>query len=122
MAAIAAQFGRSGGIIRQRYFTDPSEFGGLPEPVIVNATGFGAKALFGDDSLAPVRGQIAWFERAEGVPFAVSYRGVTAYRRGDVTLLQKRGETDDWGRGDTDETPREDEAREALATIAQVLP
>src|SRR5690606_7629701 len=49
-----------GGRIVQRTFHAPSELSELAEPVIVYCTGFGARALFGDDSLVPVGGQIAW--------------------------------------------------------------
>ena len=31
----------------------------LPEPVVVNCTGLGARALFGDDELLPCNGQFA---------------------------------------------------------------
>ncbi len=30
----------------------------LPQRVIVNCTGLGAKALFGDDELTPIKGQL----------------------------------------------------------------
>ena len=36
-----------------REFSDPKELQSLPQPVIVNCTGLGAKALFGDEELIP---------------------------------------------------------------------
>ncbi|RIJ32619.1 FAD-dependent oxidoreductase [Henriciella mobilis] len=36
-----------------------SDVEALPEPVIVNCTGLGARDLFGDESLVPIRGQLS---------------------------------------------------------------
>lgn len=48
----------AGGRIEVRAFTSAEELKTLPEPVIFNCTGLGAKALFADDALVPVRGQL----------------------------------------------------------------
>lgn len=47
-----------GGEIRVRRFDSPRDLMSLPEEVIVNCTGLGAKALFGDEELTPVKGQL----------------------------------------------------------------
>ncbi len=47
-----------GGNIYTRAFGAPRDFTSLPEPLVVNCTGMGAKRLFGDDELAPVKGQL----------------------------------------------------------------
>jgi D-amino-acid oxidase len=47
-----------GGTIRIRRFETPHEVAALEEPVIVNCTGLGAKALFGDPELVPLKGQL----------------------------------------------------------------
>jgi len=47
-----------GGRIVIRPFDTPSDLMSLPEPLIVNCTGLGAKALFGDEELVPVKGQL----------------------------------------------------------------
>lgn len=41
-----------------RKFETPRDVMALPESVIVNCTGLGAKALFGDDELVPLKGQL----------------------------------------------------------------
>ena len=41
-----------------RGFADKAELQALDAPLIVNASGLGAKALFGDSELVPVKGQI----------------------------------------------------------------
>lgn len=47
-----------GGKIEMRGFADKSELQELAAPLIVNASGIGAKALFGDAELVPVKGQL----------------------------------------------------------------
>jgi D-amino-acid oxidase len=50
-----AQFG---GRIVIRKFTEPRELLTLDEPVLVNCTGLGARELFGDQELVPLKGQL----------------------------------------------------------------
>ena len=47
-----------GGRIVIRTFETPRDLMSLVEPLIVNCTGLGAKALFGDQELVPVKGQL----------------------------------------------------------------
>jgi hypothetical protein len=47
-----------GGRIVIRSFETPRDLMSLAEPLIVNCTGLGAKALFGDQELVPVKGQL----------------------------------------------------------------
>ena len=47
----------AGGIIRQHTITDLAE-AALHAPVVINATGLGARDLAGDTSLTPIRGQL----------------------------------------------------------------
>ena len=47
-----------GGSISPRGFDSPRDFMSLPEPLIVNCTGLGAKKLFNDHELTPVKGQL----------------------------------------------------------------
>ena len=47
-----------GGRILVRSFDTPADLTVLPEPLIVNCTGLGARALFGDEELVPVKGQL----------------------------------------------------------------
>jgi glycine/D-amino acid oxidase-like deaminating enzyme len=41
-----------------RDFPDSARLQSLPEPVIVNCTGLGARTLFGDEELQPAKGQL----------------------------------------------------------------
>lgn len=47
-----------GGRVVVRSFDTPRDLVALPEPLVVNCTGLGAKALFGDPELTPVKGQL----------------------------------------------------------------
>ena len=48
----------SGVPVEVRAFRDAKDLLSLPEPVIVNCTGLGAKELFGDEVLTPIKGQL----------------------------------------------------------------
>ena len=52
------EFAARGGKIEVKSFGSPAELGGLAEPLLVNCTGLGAKALFGDEELMPIKGQL----------------------------------------------------------------
>ncbi len=47
-----------GGRIVVRRFDTPRDLMSLAEPIVVNCTGLGAKALFGDEELVPIKGQL----------------------------------------------------------------
>jgi len=89
-------FFREGGEIVTRDFTHARELAGLPERTIVNCTGYGARALFGDDSLIPVRGQIARLVPQPEVDYMVAWRGhnLMVVPRRDGLLVQAQGEHD----------------------------
>jgi glycine/D-amino acid oxidase-like deaminating enzyme len=91
-------FLREGGAIETREFVHPREFGGLREPVVVNCTGYGARALLGDESIVPVRGQTARLVPQPEVDYLLSYRGhnLVAIPRRDGVLLATQ-EANDFG-------------------------
>ena len=47
-----------GGHIIIRKFDSPRELAALREPIVINCTGLGAKDLFGDQELVPLKGQL----------------------------------------------------------------
>jgi glycine/D-amino acid oxidase-like deaminating enzyme len=55
---LVADFQAAGGIIETREFEKPGDIARLREKTVINATGYGARALFGDESVVPVRGQL----------------------------------------------------------------
>ena len=56
--ALMSDFQISGGHIVIRKFDTPKDIATLKEQIVVNCTGLGAKALFGDEELTPVKGQL----------------------------------------------------------------
>ena len=56
--ALMSNFVLFGGRIVIRKFDTPRHMAALEEPVIVNCTGLGSKALFDDQELIPVKGQL----------------------------------------------------------------
>ena len=64
----------AGGRIGLRTFATPQELLELDQPVIVNATGLGARALFGDSSVIPVKGQLTVLAPQPEVDYRVSAR------------------------------------------------
>ena len=95
-------FLREGGELEQREFTSPRQFAGLKERTIVNATGYGARALLGDESIVPVRGQTARLVPQPEVDYGLVYRGHNLFvaPRRDGILVQAQG-ADDFGNADT---------------------
>jgi D-amino-acid oxidase len=70
---------------------------GLDEAVVVNCTGIGAAALFADESLVPIKGQLAILEPQRAVDYAVKSTTEDLYmfsRRDGVVLggSHQRGE------------------------------
>lgn len=95
-------FLRAGGEIVQRTFEHPRQFAELHEKTIVNCTGYGARALLGDNSIIPVRGQITRLVPQAEVDYALVYRGHNLFMlsRRDTLLVQAQG-AHDFGNADT---------------------
>jgi len=114
-------FLREGGVIETREFTHPRQFAGLREPVVVNCTGYGARALLGDDSLVPVRGQTARLVPQPEVDYMVSDRGhnLVAIPRRDGLLVATQ-EPHDFGNADA--TIDRGVSERAVERLAQLFP
>lgn len=108
----------AGGRIETRVFNAPGELTQLKEPVIVNCTGYGARALWKDDSVVPVRGQISWLIPQAELHYGFYYRNVSVLPRRDGIVLQQVGDSEAFGYNDDREAPDLDETRTAVATIA----
>ena len=94
----------AGGRVETREFHSPEEVAALPEPVIINCTGYGARRLWSDESVVPVRGQIAWLIPQEGVHYGLQYKGVNVLARRDGIVVQPYA-SDEEGWNDTNEQP-----------------
>lgn len=80
-------------------FQDKEQLLTLPEPVLFNCTGLGAKALFGDDELMPSKGQLVFFPPDPDVDYLTIGGGSSnlyMFSRSDVLLLGGTGKIGDW--------------------------
>jgi glycine/D-amino acid oxidase-like deaminating enzyme len=114
---LMADFLAGGGRIEVAEFNSPSEFARLHERTVVNATGYGARALFRDESLAPVRGQLAHLIPQTDLHYGLVYRDVAFVPRRDGLVFQVLGTDDYYGYGDESTTPDRAEAELAVRTI-----
>ena len=110
----------AGGKIETREFHSPQELTQLPQKVIVNCPGYGGRALWGDESIIPVRGQIAWLIPQEGAQYGLTYKGLSMLSRRDGIVMQysKGGEDEGWN--DSNESPDRAYAEEGVNVLAEL--
>lgn len=108
----------SGGKIEAAEFHEPGELGRLPQRVVINATGYGARALWKDESVVPVRGQIGWLIPQPGVNYGLYFGtlNVLGRRDGIVVQLNEKGDMTGWN--DTNEEPDRAEAERGVKMLA----
>ena len=117
-STLVGQFRLAGGRIERREFHSPGELAELPEKVVINCTGYGARALLGDESVVPVRGQIAWLIPQADFDYGLAYNGVNVVPRSDGICVQAVSGGDMRGYGEDSLVPDRAEADEAVATLA----
>jgi D-amino-acid oxidase len=110
-----------GGRIEPVEFRDPSELTRLPQKTIVNATGYGARALWKDESIVPVRGQIAWLIPQPEVNYGVMYRNIFVLSRRDGIVVQDAGIGDMEGYNVANEEPDRAAAEASIEVIADLF-
>lgn len=118
---LTQDFRAMGGRIERAELGSIEELAQLPGDVVVNCAGFGARSLVGDETLTPVRGQIAWMAPQTDRLYGVHHRGVMALSRRDGLLIQETGGSDFYGFGEGAETPDRDEFLAARAKIAPLF-
>ncbi|GAA3755717.1 FAD-dependent oxidoreductase [Terriglobus aquaticus] len=115
------EFQIAGGRVETREFHSPGELAQLTQKLVIHCTGYGARALFADESVVPVRGQIAWLIPQEGVNYAFFYNGLNVVGRRDGIVIQPdngRGDEDGWNR--TDEEPDRAEAEGGVRILQEL--
>lgn len=90
---LVADFLAAGGKIEIREFNHPGELLTLPEETLINATGYGAKALFNDNSVIPVRGQTVRLMPQPEVTYGLRADQFLVMPRRDGLLVQDMDET-----------------------------
>jgi len=117
LEAMLREFRIAGGTVLVREMHDMREILDLPQPVIVNCTGLGAKALFNDSELTPVKGQLTILLPQPEVEYATLPLGdLYMFPRRDGILLGGTHERGNWDL----EPNREAEAR-IVAAHAEIF-
>ncbi len=101
---LESDFFAAGGHIEHADFATPADFAHLKEHVVICCTGYGSRALWKDDSIIPVRGQIVWLVPQEGVHYGVSHGSLLVLARRDGIVVQETGPNENFGMGIDDET------------------
>lgn len=117
---LMSDFLANGGQIEIREFHAPADFAQLRQKTLINATGYGARALFGDQSITPVRGQLARMIPQPEVNYGLFYKDVSFVPRRDGLVFQVVGADDYYGFNDDTTTPSRAEAELAVNTIADL--
>jgi glycine/D-amino acid oxidase-like deaminating enzyme len=89
--------------------------------VVINATGYGARALWKDESIVPVRGQIAWLIPQPEVNYGVFYKNVGVLARRDGIVVQDVGKGEMDGYNDSNEEPNRAAAESAVQVVAEFM-
>ncbi len=106
----------SGGAIRIRSFATPADIAALPESLVFNCTGLGARDLFGDDALVPVRGQLAILLPQPEVRYAFTGQAGYMFPRADGILIGGTFERGEW-----DATPQPDDIARIIADHQRIM-
>lgn len=118
---LESDFQMAGGRFQAMTLASPRDFARIRERVIFNCTGYGARALMADDSIVPVRGQIAWLLPQPGAHYGFYYRNIGVLARRDGIVVQDVGATEAFGFNDANEVPDMAAARASVATIASLF-
>jgi glycine/D-amino acid oxidase-like deaminating enzyme len=118
---LVGDFQANGGKIEIAEFRSPADFARLREKVLINATGYGARALFGDLSVTPVRGQLARVIPQPDIGYGLFYNNVSFVPRRDGFVFQAVGDNDYYGYNDGTAVPDRAEAERAVNTIARLF-
>jgi len=86
----------AGGRVEVRELRSIAEVQALAERLVFNCTGLGAKALFGDGELTPIRGQLTFLLPQPEVTYATGYENTYMFSRRDGVLLGGTHGMGDW--------------------------
>ena len=113
--ALLRDFYIAGGKLVVKEFHSREEIKRLPEQVIFNCTGLGSRALFGDQQLEPVRGQLEVLLPQPEIDYCYLSSGYMFPRRDGIIL----GGT--WDHGDWSLAPKPEQTTGILAAHAEIM-
>jgi D-amino-acid oxidase len=115
LSALLRDFYIAGGRVVVKEFRSHEEIMRLPEPIVFNCTGLGARPLFNDQKLGPVRGQLEVLMPQAEIDYCYLGRGYMFPRR-DGIILGGTFDHDDWSLA-----PRAEQAAGILDVHAEIM-
>ena len=109
-----------GGRIESAEFHSPADLSRIAEKVVISAPGYGARSLWKDESVVPVRGQIAWLIPQPEVTYGLQYRNLNIVPRRDGIVVQDISGGDMTGYNDDNEQPDRAAAEAAVGVLAEL--
>ncbi len=111
----------AGGMFETREFHSPQEVASVPQPVVINCPGYGGRQLWSDESIIPVRGQIAWLIPQDDVHYGLVYKDVGIVARRDGIVVQPIPGGDDFGFNDDNEAPDRQAAEAGVLQLKELF-
>jgi D-amino-acid oxidase len=87
LPAVMRDHKKAGGEIIQREFASAADVAKLPERVLVNCTGLGTAALFGDPDLIAIKGQLTILKPQSEIDYVALANGTYMFPRKDGIVL-----------------------------------
>jgi D-amino-acid oxidase len=115
LSALLRDFYIAGGRVVVQEFKSREQIARLREPVVFNCTGLGARALFDDKELTPVRGQLEVLLPQPEIDYAYLSSGYM-FPRHDGIILGGTWDHDDWSL-----TPDPEQATEILNAHTEIM-
>ncbi|HKG78530.1 MAG TPA: FAD-dependent oxidoreductase [Pyrinomonadaceae bacterium] len=115
LSALLRDFYIAGGRVVVKEFRSREEIARLREPVIFNCTGLGSRALFNDEQLIPVRGQLEVLLPQPEIDYCYLSSGYMFPRR-DGIILGGTWDHDDWSL-----TPDPEQATDILEAHMEIM-
>lgn len=116
---LLAEFREAGGVVEVREFHEPRDLMKLRERTLINATGYGARALFKDESIVSVRGQTARLIPQPEVTYALYLGHLGTVPRSDGLLVQVLNDSGNFNNADT--TPNRAASEAAVQQLADLM-
>lgn len=116
---LMSEYLAAGGKIEIREFEHAEQLQQMPEHTLVNATGYGARALFNDDTVIPVRGQTARLIPQPEVTYGLRTQNLSVVPRSDGIMVQVIGDGGNYNNPDI--TPQREVSEAAVRELADVV-
>ena len=111
----------AGGAIETREFQSPQDVASVPQKVVINCPGYGGRTLWSDESIVPVRGQIAWLIPQPDVHYSLFYKELNVVARRDGIVVQPIPGGDDFGWNDASEEPNTKDAEAGVLLLKELF-